>query len=304
MDEPKLATARVDAERVVRELLGAFKLLKTMPAPLTCFSPSEEEQPRPPQSQDGRSRAFEVAGGTLSTTSADPSPVPRPPLETLTGAVSDIDEAAPEQISTFEKSTQHEIIEEFRSDHEVIERLRVTPQELQALSSASLLGSLTYKQDVQFMLSQIREAREPASLQATVPPEPLHVAAENIEPSIPDFSEMAERIRRESLAKLNESDSLRVIDRRSTLGQFGVFSSALILMAAMTWSCIKMMVNWRHHLSRKLTLSALSSIGARFGKTGNYKILVSGMILFVASLVVGIYLRRSRYLTQGSGGAI
>src|SRR5208282_5535703 len=138
--------------------------------------------------------------------SADPRPAPGTPLEALTGAVSDTDEGESEQISAFGKSSQHEIIEEFRSDHEVIERLRVTPQELQALSSASLLGSLTYKQDVQFMLSQIREAREPASLQATVPPEPLHVAAENIEPSIPDFSEMAERIRRESLAKLNESD--------------------------------------------------------------------------------------------------
>jgi len=191
----------------------------------------------------------------------------------LTGAVSDTDEGESEQISAFGKSSQHEIIEEFRGDHEAIERLQVTPQELQALSSASLLGSLTCKQDVLFMLRQIREAENPAELQSTVPPEPLDVPHENIEPSQPGFSEMAERIRRESLAKLTESDSSAGIDRRSPLGQFGASSSALVSMAAIAWSCIKMMLNWRNHLSPKLTLPALSSMvrGARFEKTGDYK---------------------------------
>jgi hypothetical protein len=220
MNEPKLATARVDTERLVRELLSALNSLKTIPAPLTCSSPREEErQQRPSQSQAGRSRASKLVGGAPSTISADPRPRSRTPLEALTGEVSDIDGAESEQISAFEsaensetrdyqieaQSSQHGIIEEFRSDHEVIERLRVTPQELQALSSSSLLGSLTCKQDVLFMLRQLREAPKPAKLQATVPPEPLHVPDENIERSIPDPSEMAERIRRESLAKLTES---------------------------------------------------------------------------------------------------
>ncbi len=222
MNKPKFATARVDTERLVRQLLDAFNSLKTTPAPHICSSPGEEQQ--------------------------RPLAVPRTPLEALTGAVSDIDAGEPEQVSAFEKSSQHEIIEEFRGDHEVIERLRVTPQELQALSSASLLGSLTCKQDVLFMLRQIREARKREELQATVPPEPLYVPDENVEPSQPGFSEMAERLRRESLAKLTESDSLRGTDHRSTFGRFGVFSSALGLMAAITWSCIKMMLNWRHHL--------------------------------------------------------
>ena len=37
----------------------------------------------------------------------------------------------------------------------------MTPQELQALADASLLGSLTCKEDVLFMLRQIRGARNP-----------------------------------------------------------------------------------------------------------------------------------------------
>jgi len=175
MSEPKLAVAPADAqraERAVRELVEAFNFLKTKPAPHTFFSPRKERR-RSPQSQEGRAKAFELVGDALSTTSADPQPVPRTLLEALIEA----------------QSKQHKILEEFRRDHEVIERLQVTSQELQVLSSASLLGSLTCRQDVVLRLRQIREARKRAELQATVPPEPLHVRAENIGPSIPDFSE-------------------------------------------------------------------------------------------------------------------
>jgi len=281
MSEPKLAAAPADAqraERAVRELLEAFNFLKTRRAPHAFFSPRKERR-RSPQPQEGRAKAFELVGDAPSTTSADRQPELRTLLEELIEA----------------RSGQHKILEEFRRDHEAIERLRVTPKELEALSSTTLLGSLTCRRDVLFMLRQIREARKPGELQATAPPEPLHVPAENIEPSIPDFSEMAERIRREGLARLTESDSLRALDRRSTLGKFGVFSLALMLIAATTWGCIKMMLNWRHHPSLKLTLSALSSMGARFGKTGNPKILVSGEILLVAGVVAGIYLSRRKY---------
>ena len=246
MNEPKLAAARVDAERLVRELLEAFNSLKRIPAPPTRSSPGEEEQQRPPQSQEGHAKTLKLVGNAPSTTSAGPRPLPRTPLEALT-AVSNVDEGGSEQISAFEKSSRHEIIEEFRADHEVMERLRVTSWELQALSSASLLGSLTCKQDVLFMLRQIREAKKPAEPQATVPPDPLHLPDESIEPLQPSFSEMAERIRRESLAKLAESDSLRGTDRLSMLGHIG------------------------------------------------------SAILFVASVVVGIFLRRSRPVTPSSG---
>lgn len=134
---------------------------------------------------------------------------------------------------------RHKIIQEFCNDHEVIERLQVTPQELQALSGASLLGPLICKEDVLFMLRQIREVRNLGELQATVRPEPLYVGDENIGPSMPDFSEMAERIRREALPKLDESDALRDIYRQSMLGQLGVFCSALGLMPVMVWRRIR-----------------------------------------------------------------
>ncbi|MGA7873545.1 MAG: hypothetical protein WCA22_21885, partial [Candidatus Binatus sp.] len=100
--------------------------------------------------------------------------------------------------------SQHEIIEEFCADHEVLERLNVTRGELRALSHISMLGSLTSKQDVLFVLRQIREGGELAEPQTTVPSEPLDVQNERIEPSAPDITEMLDRIRREALMKLPE----------------------------------------------------------------------------------------------------
>src|SRR4030081_2967045 len=102
MNESKLATARVDTERVVRELLTAFDSLKTIPPPSTCSQLREEEpQQRPPQSEEGRTKASRVVGRTLSTLSADQRPKQRTPFEALTAA-SDIDETELEQISASE----------------------------------------------------------------------------------------------------------------------------------------------------------------------------------------------------------
>src|SRR5208337_3053788 len=149
MNEPKLAVP-VDTERLVRDFLDAFDSLKTRGAPLTCSSPAEEEQ-RPAQLQEGCQQAFELVGGNaLSAMSAEP-PMSGTPLEAPTGPGSDIDEQEPEQTSAFQgvgnpesldyqieaPKTQHEIIEEFCADHEVLERLQITPGEIQALSHAS-----------------------------------------------------------------------------------------------------------------------------------------------------------------------
>jgi hypothetical protein len=293
MNEPKIAVAGADAERLVRELLDAFKSLKAIPPPPTCSSPGKDEQQPSAGSEEASERAFETetasepVGKVPATSSAEPEPVTTTLFEALTEA----------------RTVQHEIIEEFRRDHEVIERLGVTLQELQALFHASPLGSLTCRQDVLFMLRRIREASNPAEPQAAVPPEPLHIPAKNIESSMPDVREMTERIRREAMAKLTESDSLRGIDHRRTPRHFGVFSSALVLMAGITGGCIRTVSNWRYHLSPKPALPAQWFIErvARFSKAGGYKVLVSALILLVASVVIAAYFGRGRFLTYHGG---
>ena len=114
-----------------------------------------------------------------------------------------------------------EIIEEFLSDREAIERLRVTPQEIYTLSSSALLGSLTSKQDMLFMLRLLREDPKSEKPEATALSEPVDVPEEDVvEPPKPDHGEMAERLRLEALAKLTESESSKHIVGRGALRQF------------------------------------------------------------------------------------
>ena len=278
---PKLA-APVETERLIRDFLDAFSSLKTVGGPPTCSHPAEEEQ-RPEQFQEGWEQPCElVGGGALPSMSEKPGPVPPPPLETLkrywaTSAAlspripranepgSDIDEEESEQISALHgaghsepcayqieapKKNHREIIEEFCGDDNVLERLRVTPAELRELSRASMLGTLTNKQDVLFMLRIIREPRKPAEPRTTVPSEPPYIQSESIEQSVPDISEMLDRLRREALLNLPRWHPLTDA-KRSRLGQFSAFSSALALVTEITRR-IKMMLNWRNRSSAKL----------------------------------------------------
>ena len=58
----------------------------------------------------------------------------------------------------FIPSEERAILDEIRNDRELIHRLGITSQELEALSKCALLGTLTCKQDMLFILRQVREA--------------------------------------------------------------------------------------------------------------------------------------------------
>ena len=184
MADPKPAGTPVDTERVIRELLDAFKSLKGVTAPTTCSLP--------------QAAAVESSENLESSDS---------------------------QIEA--ESTECGVIEGFCRDHGIIERLRVTPQELQALSEVSLLGSLTCTQDALFVLRQVRSAMNAAGLPATVRPESLQAPYDI---RLYD-SWIAELVRRESKAKLTESDSLADIDHRNPPHRFVVVSLVLVSMA-------------------------------------------------------------------------
>jgi hypothetical protein len=91
------------------------------------------------------------------------------------------------------QSLDDKVFEEFCADRETIAALGVTAEEFRELSRASLLGALTCKEDVLFMLRQVREAMKPKPPRA-------------IERPIPDLNEVTETMRLAALAKLDESD--------------------------------------------------------------------------------------------------
>ena len=99
---------------------------------------------------------------------------------------------------------EDKVFEEFCADREGLEALGVTEAELQPLSRVSLLGTLSCKEDVEFILRQIREARRPA--------EP--------EPWISNAREHTEAIRLAALEKLNELDLLNAQRSRTRWRRF------------------------------------------------------------------------------------
>src|SRR5271156_5546912 len=85
------------------------------------------------------------------------------------------------------------ILDEIRNDHDIIARLNITPQELEALSKCALLGTLTCKQDMLFILRQIREATSLTIDHTTLFPSPP-VLANAQEYSGPDLSHLKARV--------------------------------------------------------------------------------------------------------------
>ena len=237
MNEPKLAGASVDTERVIRDLLDAFKSLKTATTPPTCAPSTETELSGVPASHDDPSNKLALVGDGPPEVSLD-SPT-QPDAPSYSTEIPGIDIPEPEQVSGFERidngtpandqiegqSSQYGIIEAYCKDHGTVERLHVTREELQALADTSLLGTLTCKQDVLFILRQTRAAK---SRQVSARPEPLRGSSKDVELS--EFRWWAEHVRRESMARDEESNSSNDIEPRNPLDRPFVLSLAVVLM--------------------------------------------------------------------------
>jgi hypothetical protein len=199
MDKPKVTEAHVGAEQVVRDLVDALKSLQKKPAPLSSSPSGEYERQKPPESNGGRSKKTTLL---------------------LALPVSDINGVNAKQIPEFEgaenseppgfevQSGEYGIIQGFCRIHGIVERLRVTPEELEALSNASLLGSLTCEHYVKFMLRQIREASKPAEPRATVAPEQISV------PFLLDAAAVLERAENRSSGPSGNKNEEREVDDR------------------------------------------------------------------------------------------
>ena len=133
------------------------------------------------------------------------------------------------------------ILDEIRDDHELIARLKITPPELEALSKCALLGTLTCKQDMLFILRQIREATGPGVDQPPLFPQPAHDDEEN-EQSLPDLHRIRARI---APAIAIESTALDGIVRRWLPEKVGVLFWVVILIAGLLWNGIIVMSHWR-----------------------------------------------------------
>jgi len=244
MNDIKSAIAPIDTEHLANKLRDAINSFRKIAAPKTLSSAVEElqEQIAVPrvlawkeeeplaQSDESYSYEFEPVDRTSSVISTVRPLGPRRPLKELIRPESNIADRQQEDAPALEddgkdwdtqgdeietQSTQNEIIEDFGRDHEVMERLQVTSEELHALSRVSMLGTLTSKQDLLFMLRQIRETTEPVEVEVeeNVSTEPAYAVDENAEASR-DVGEITEGIRRAAQAKLVEMESANAEEER------------------------------------------------------------------------------------------
>lgn len=142
---------------------------------------------------------------------------------------------------------ERQIWDEFRNDHELLERLRVTPQELDTLANCVLLGTLTCKQDMLFILRQIRVATAPSSEETTISAAPAPRRDDKTEDSAKEFSAPANRRHAAFAGSAPEPASLASIARSRGIEQFGVVSWALILIAFLMWNFVAGLSSWRQH---------------------------------------------------------
>ena len=200
MDKPKVTETATGAEHVVRDLVDALKSLQKKSAPLSSSPVGEPEQLKPSESPQSRSKATTLLLSLPGVSDSD---------ETNAEEISEVESVEDSETPGFEvKSGEHGIIQGFCRSHGIIERFRVTPQELRALSNASLLGSLTCEQDVKFMLRQIREATMAAESPTIVGPEEVSV------PFLLDAASVLQRAEKGSSgAPANKNEAREINDR-------------------------------------------------------------------------------------------
>jgi len=187
-----------------------------------------------------------------------------------------------------------EILRQIRNDHELIDRLNITPEEFEALSKCALFGTLTCKQDMLFILRQIRDAGGRAIDHTTLFPQPT-APADQAENTGPECRRIAARIARTIVP---EPPSLEGIVRRRVPEQFGVLFWALVLVGGLVWNVLIAMSRWRDNFVTAIGAPAdqASPSAPWYGNFDRFNlgVLLRWEILFVVGVAVVMYLKSRR----------
>jgi hypothetical protein len=185
------------------------------------------------------------------------------------------------------------ILDEIRNDRELIKRLSITPQELEALSKCALLGTLTCKQDMLFILRQIREATSPTIDQAAALfPLPAKLEELDHEPG-PDLRQIKARVAPMSIP---EAGSLDSIARRRLPEQLGVFFWVAVLAVGLVWNGVIIISKWRDNVitSFGTAVSQVTISDSWYSKLDHLNVLLFWEILFVGAIAFLIHLKSQR----------
>jgi len=185
-------------------------------------------------------------------------------------------------------SEERAILDEIRNDHELIRRLSITQQELEALSKCALLGTLTCKQDMLFILRQIREASS-HSIGHTLfpnPPEAKELSA--------DFApSLRGTVTRPASAVAGEPESPDIV-RGRILGRFDM-RFRLVVLAGLVGSALLIIYRWRDLVAKIGAMAGqATSSGVWYGQLDHLNVLLFWEFLIVGAIASVMYLHSRR----------
>ena len=191
---------------------------------------------------------------------------------------------------------KRDLWDQFRHDHELIQRLKITPNEIDSLQHCALLGTLTCKQDLLFILRQIREATSPVTTEDLIEFRPVAAYEDS-------FEEPASRVVRTQsflapAPRLTEVGSLETIVRHRLPEQLGISFWALVLVGGLMWNFAIAIYRWREHFMASIGASTAQSVQSVpwYTKIDDFNVLLGWEILFVGCIVSAISLRsRTRH---------
>ncbi|MDO8433631.1 MAG: hypothetical protein Q7S58_14595 [Candidatus Binatus sp.] len=169
-------------------------------------------------------------------------------------------------------------------DHELLERLRVTPEELEALRTCALLGSLTGKDDMLFILRMIRGGNTPDFAVAVELDDDAPEPADSLkEPEAPrrNFKPAFDR----STIAAPAPESLAAIARVRVPEQLGVFALIIAFTLGLLWYFVPTIAGFEHHFWSQLGIVPVEATAPAMtaSRLGEYRMLIACEVLVVAA---------------------
>lgn len=190
-----------------------------------------------------------------------------------------------------------EVLDLIREDHELIERLKITPDELEALSKCAMFGTLTCKQHMLAILRQIREAGGPAAggpviAQTPLFPEPA-VPEEKEGVPLPDCRRMLVRLAGDAVS---EPGSLESTVRRRVPEQLGIHFWLIVLVAGLAWNFMIAISRWRNNFLTSIGMPGAQAAPstAWYSNLNQTYILLWGEVLIVVGIALVMYFKSRR----------
>jgi hypothetical protein len=187
---------------------------------------------------------------------------------------------------------KRDLWDQFRDDRELMARLRITPNEIDTLAHCALLGTLTCKQDLLFILRQIREATRPITAEELVELRPVP-QLENLfeEPVLP-------MLRTHPIApaalKPTKAGSFEALVRGHSAEQVGISVGVLVLVGSVMWYFAIAIYRWREQLMAGVSAPPSLRSVSWLARLDDFIVLLGWEVLFVGCILAAVVLRSRR----------